>query len=163
MWDPKEKSYSKMKSSWAENDFYLKSLNRAWKTCTKGSYGSMHMEQEHLGWLRMKRRTETYVSVPKRVKDYLLSFIHYQFAHLETILRKFGRIPHWFIGNMDKLKIELYSMETFCSVKHSNATVKIQYELPHLKSGCKNIVTTMRWTKKAQNVEKNDKAIEQHR
>lgn len=148
LWDPKDKMYSKLKASWVNDEFYIESLSRAYKTCTKGLYGTLQMEQEHLGWLRMKRRTETNVSISKRVQDLVLSFIHYQFAHLQTMLKRYAILPKWFINNMNTLKSELFSMDNFCNASHSNATIRIQYELPVLRSRCQNVVGAMQWTKK---------------
>ena len=148
LWSSTDKSYLKLKKNWVLNDVYIGWLSLAWKACTEGMQGTYQLEQIHGVWQRNKKKTETNVSLAKRMIDVLLAEIKYQFAHVNTIMIKGGHFPNWFLSNMEHLELELWTCDAFISSKNANAFINIEYEKKYWDSKWRDIIKFLGWEKR---------------
>lgn len=148
LWSDSDKIFVKLKKNWVLNDVYIGWLSIAWKACTKGMQGTYQLEQIHGIWQRNKKKTETNVSVPKRMLDVLLAEIRYQFAHVRTIMKKGGDFPEWFLGNMNHLEEEMKTCDTLIDSQNANAFINIEYEKKYWDLKWTKIVKFLGWEKR---------------
>ena len=148
LWSKKDRKHIKLKKNWVENENYTAWLSLAWKACTEGLEGTYQLEQAHGVWSRSKKKTETNVSVSKRIIDLLVAESRYQFSHVRRIMNKGGNLSIGFLETNKFLEREFKSCDTFIQTENANAITYIEYEKNHFDSKWNEIISLLGWQKK---------------